>query len=192
MHKGFATIEETEKHLARFSFRESKLRQTPWFHTPAIGIGTSHSQGADPFGDSELFQRAVEYALKNGINFIDTALNYRGMKSEREIGRVLNAMVESDKTIERNSVIIATKAGIIPGDIEANLPPAKYLQEVLVKNGVIQEKDVNFTGSHNRHVMAPGYYRFAINKSREHLGVETIDIHYIHNPEISPRSREFL
>lgn len=182
MITGFATVDGTKKYLNQFCHADSLTRHTPWFSTSAIAIGTH--LGEMTKATSALYRSAITYAVKNGINFIDTALNYRGMRSERDIGSVLNSMINLDKALERESVIIATKAGIIPGDIDAGLPPPQYLNEVLIGNEIIQEKDLHIVGKY-KHVMVPDYYQFAIERSKEHLGIETIDIHYIHNPEIS-------
>jgi len=81
--------------------------------------------------DSARYQSSIEYGLLNGINFIDTAINYRGMRSERDIGVVLTKLLEKG-LIERNEFVIATKAGIIPGDIDAKLVPTNYLKTILL------------------------------------------------------------
>ncbi|MET3726534.1 aryl-alcohol dehydrogenase-like predicted oxidoreductase [Fictibacillus halophilus] len=79
--------------------------------------------------DSLSYQESIEFALFHGINFIDTALNYRGMRSERDIGSVLSKLIQKKKQIDRENIFLSTKAGIIPGDIDAQLRPDNYLQE---------------------------------------------------------------
>jgi aryl-alcohol dehydrogenase-like predicted oxidoreductase len=133
--------------------------------------------------DSELYREAIDYGLRNGINFVDTAINYRGMRSERDVGYVLTRLIE-DGVLKREEIVVSTKAGIIPGDIEAKLIPTDYLEQVLYKNGIIQKLDLNIVDTH-RHVLTPSYYEFAIGESRKHLNLETIDVYYVHNPEIS-------
>ncbi|UXH46462.1 aldo/keto reductase [Rossellomorea vietnamensis] len=130
-----------------------------------------------------LYREGIEYGLLNGLNFIDTAINYRGMRSERDVGYVLKSLIKRG-SIKRDEVIVSTKGGIIPGDIEASLVPSDFLQKVLLEGEIIQETDVNSVDTH-RHVLAPDYYQFAIDTSKKHLHLETIDIYYIHNPEIS-------
>lgn len=133
--------------------------------------------------DSALYQESIEFALCNGINFIDTALNYRGMRSERDIGAVLSKLFKEDR-IHREDIAVSTKAGIIPGDIDLHLRPEKYLEEKLITPGILQEKDLQIIESH-KHVLKPSYYDFAIEQSLKHMNLNTIDIHFIHNPEIS-------
>ncbi|MCM3731928.1 aldo/keto reductase [Fictibacillus nanhaiensis] len=154
----------------------------PWFDVSQIAIGTH--LGDMTTDDSSLYQKSIEFALKNGINFIDTALNYRGMRSERDIGIVLSKLIHAEKRIKREEVIISTKAGIIPGDIDLQIRPESYLKEKLLNKGILQEEDLQIINQH-KHVLTPSYYEFAIKQSLKHMNLDTIDIHYIHNPEIS-------
>ncbi|GGH87471.1 aryl-alcohol dehydrogenase-like predicted oxidoreductase [Pullulanibacillus pueri] len=147
-----------------------------------IAIGTH--LGEMNHEDSLKYQEALVYALTHGINFIDTALNYRGMKSERDIGVVLRHLISETGKYERSECFISTKAGIIPGDIDAGLVPKAYLQKKLIEPGIISVEDLHVVG-HQKHILTPRYYDFAIEQSRMHMGLETIDLHYIHNPELS-------
>jgi aryl-alcohol dehydrogenase-like predicted oxidoreductase len=177
--RGHANKIETLHYLNSFS---SNSRSTPWFHVSRMAMGTH--LGDMNKADSTLYQESIEFALSNGINFIDTALNYRGMRSERDIGAVLSKLIKNEKKIRREEIVISTKAGIIPGDIDLQLRPENYLKEKLIATGILQEKDLHIIDNH-KHVLKPSYYEFAIEQSLNHLNLETIDIHYIHNPEIS-------
>jgi aryl-alcohol dehydrogenase-like predicted oxidoreductase len=178
MLKGFATVSGTRKYLKEKTFSK---RETPWFDVSPIAIGTH--LGERDLEDSLLYRDAIHTAVLCGINFIDTAINYRGMRSERDIGIVLSTLVDEGK-LKREDIVVSTKAGIIPGDIEAGLVPADYLQKNLLEPGIIAESDLNIV-EHHRHVLAPSYFSFAIEQSRKHLNLDTIDIHYLHNPSIS-------
>lgn len=156
-------------------------RSTPWFDVSRIAVGTHLGEMNE--ADSALYQESIEFALCNGINFIDTALNYRGMRSERDVGVVLSKLFKEDR-MNRDDIVISTKAGIIPGDIDLQLRPENYLKEKLIAPGILQEKDLQIIDNH-KHVLKPSYYEFAIEQSLNHLNLDTIDIHYIHNPEIS-------
>lgn len=178
MINGYATAKDTSAYLDKHKIIKKNISS---FSVSPIAIGT-HLGNMDET-DSKLYQTSIEYALKNGINFIDTAINYRGMRSERDIGKVLSRLID-DGTINRGEIVISTKAGIIPGDIDAGLVPKDYLQKILLDTAIIAESDLQILG-HHRHVLAPSYYQFAIEHSKKHLRVNTIDIHYIHNPELS-------
>lgn len=147
-----------------------------------IAIGTHLGEMNEE--DSLSYQEAIEFALLNGINFIDTALNYRGMRSERDVGRVFAKLIQKEKQINRKDVFLSTKAGIIPGDIDAQLRPDLYLQEILVDRGVIQRSDLQII-NHHKHVLESSFYEFAIQQSLKHMQVNYIDVHYILNPEVS-------
>ncbi|MGM9987695.1 MAG: aldo/keto reductase [Bacillaceae bacterium] len=181
--KGFADNKETELYLRKYKYISP--RKTPWFQSSPIAIGTHLGNMTET--DSILYQDSIEYCLRNGINFIDTALNYRGMRSERDIGIVLDKLINKEGILKRNEIIISTKAGMLPGDIDAKLVPSDYLKEILLKNDIIKESDISTLG-HQKHVLSPNYYAFAIEQSRKHLNLDTIDIYYIHNPEISMHS----
>ncbi|MCR8848201.1 aldo/keto reductase [Rossellomorea sp. SC111] len=178
MISGYASLNGTSGFLSKFALAG---RESPMFCASPIALGTHLGEMKEE--DSVLYREGIEYGLLNGLNFIDTAINYRGMRSERDVGHVVKSLIKRG-LIKRDEVIVSTKGGIIPGDIEANLVPTDYLQKVLLEGGVIQKSDVNIVDTH-RHVLAPSYYRFAIDTSRKHLHLETIDIYYIHNPEIS-------
>lgn len=176
---GMARQTQTQDHLKNYQI---PARKTPWFSSSPIAIGTHLGEMTE--ADSQLYRVSLREALVSGINFIDTAINYRGMKSERDVDKALKALIHEEKALDREALIVSTKAGIIPGDIDAQLMPKDYLQKVLLEPGIIRTTDIQ-TAGHQRHVLTPSYYQFAIQKSREHLHLETIDIHYIHNPEIS-------
>ena len=178
MINGYARKEDTSAYLNK---HKVKRRDLSSFSVSPLAIGTHLGNMDDT--DSQLYQASIEHGLINGINFIDTAINYRGMRSERDIGSVISRLIDR-RTIKREEIVISTKAGIIPGDIDAELVPKDYLENMLLKPKIIHQSDLNIV-DHHRHVLAPSYYQFAIEQSKKHLGLNTIDIHYIHNPEIS-------
>lgn len=138
MITGYATLKRTNEYLDRHSISK---RQTPWFATSPVAIGTH--LGNRELSDSLLYRASIEHGLKNGINFVDTAINYRGMRSERDIGLILTKLIRIEKILTRDEVVISSKAGIIPGDVEAGLVPMDYLKHVLLDGGIITESDLN-------------------------------------------------
>lgn len=180
--KGFASLDDTREYFRKRGIQDKYLRSTDWFYTLPIAIGTHLGDFSDEH--SMLYNEAITCALENGINFIDTAVNYRGMRSERDIGNVLKHLICEKKTINREDIVISTKGGQIYGDILSGIKPIDYLEKILIPNGILERKDVNIVENH-RHTLNPSFYKTAIDLSRKNLGVETIDIHYIHNPEIS-------
>ena len=108
------------------------------------------------------YTESMSTAVAGGINFIDTSLNYRHQHSERNIGAALQARLGAG-TIARDEIVVATKAGyLVPGAAPA-LPQADLVEGM--------------------HSMAPAFLRDQLERSRTNLGIETIDIFYLHNPE---------
>src|SRR5690606_16151743 len=111
---------------------------------------------------------------------IDTAINYRAQRSERVIGQVLAQRAGSQPGGQ--TAIVCTKGGYVPLD---GTPPAnkqeyrKYLEREYIEPGLIAASDLVAGG----HCIAPSFLRNQIARSRSNLGVETIDLYYLHNPE---------
>src|SRR5947209_5884596 len=57
----------------------------------SLGIGTY--LGPDDDTTDTLYEAAVERAIVSGINVVDSAINYRGQRSERAVGRALGRLV---------------------------------------------------------------------------------------------------
>ena len=118
------------------------------------------------------------HALELGINVLDTAVNYRHQRSERAIRTALGAAIGRG-VIRRDEVVVATKGGFIPFDGSVPRDPRAYFATTYVETGIIKPGDVAKGG----HCMTPRYLRDQIDRSRANLGVETLDVYYIHNPE---------
>jgi aryl-alcohol dehydrogenase-like predicted oxidoreductase len=122
----------------------------------SLGIGTYLNASVD----------ALLAAAENGINFFDTAINYRQQQSERDIGSAL-------RQLDREEIVVCTKAGFLtPGAVP------EFLQQDDVVGGM--------------HSMSPDFLADQIDRSRANLRVETIDVFYLHNPEtqLGFRTRE--
>jgi aryl-alcohol dehydrogenase-like predicted oxidoreductase len=142
----------------------------------SIGIGTYLGE-ADAATDA-LYRRAVGRALARGLNVVDTAVNYRGQRSERAVGAALADLIGRGD-LARDEVIVATKGGYLTRDAESPLDGRAYFVETYLRPGIVRAEDV--VGG--AHCMSPGFLRDQIERSRANLGVETIDVYYVHNPE---------
>ncbi len=105
----------------------------------SIGIGTY--LGKEDDRTDELYLDAITRAVEQGCNVIDTAINYREMKSERVVGRAVRSLTEKHPEI-REKLIVATKGGFIPGDIESGEEPSEFFQNRFLKKGILTEEDV--------------------------------------------------
>lgn len=191
MIKGHATLAATTEYFKRNHINKELVISGSNYLVSKMGLGTYLGNFSSEH--SEMYKAAIKYALKHGMNYIDTAINYRGMNAEREIGEVVTKMIDSGE-IKREECIISSKAGIIPGDASVMIKPVDYLEDFFIKPGILKKEDV-YMYENLRLTMNVNYFNYALNLSREHLNLDVIDIHYIHEPELSISvlgEREFL
>ena len=184
MITGSASSEGTARYRDRFP----KLRDAGHFRRPqgvpgagelwlsSIGLGTYLGEPT-PQVDAQ-YREALATALGSGINLLDTAINYRHQRSERAIGAVLKDLIENGQ-LRRDEVLVCTKAGFLAfdGDLPADM--RGYFMREYVQTGILDPQQV----AGGSHCMSPRYLGDQIDRSRRNLGLETIDVFYIHNPE---------
>jgi len=141
-----------------------------------LGLGTY--LGPEDGATDVLYQDAIVRALQLGVNVLDTAVNYRHQRSERAIRTALGTAL-SRGVIQRDEVIVATKGGFIPFDGAVPRDPRAYFAATYVETGIIKPGEV----AKGAHCMAPRFLRDQIDRSRANLGLETLDVYYVHNPE---------
>jgi aryl-alcohol dehydrogenase-like predicted oxidoreductase len=163
-------MQATAEATARYAAGHTEFRDRGFFRTvrglqvSSLGIGT-YLGGADEATD-RAYMDALIAAGEGGINFFDCAINYRHQRSERSIGAAL-------RHLEREQIVVCTKAGFLtPGAVPDSLPPADVVGRM--------------------HSMAPDFLEDQIARSRANMGVDTIDVFYLHNPEtqLGFRTRE--
>jgi aryl-alcohol dehydrogenase-like predicted oxidoreductase len=133
--------------------------------------------------DSPAYREAAAEALAVGINLFDTAINYRHQASERDIGAAIGAAISSG-TLARDEVIVSTKGGFLPLDFEDGLDnPRGYLAREFLTSGLCPPGEV-VAGCQ---CLAPAYLSDQLDRSRRNLGLETIDVYFLHNPELQLR-----
>ncbi len=132
--------------------------------------------------DSKKYIDAISYALTNGITAIDGAINYRGMCSEKDEGIAIRILMEKGM-LKREDFCIASKAGLLFGDARAGMNPKRYLTEILEPKGISLNDFHEYHGLYQ--TLKPAFFEVALEKTLVNLGLETLDIHYIHIPEIT-------
>src|SRR3989442_13118189 len=75
--------------------------------------------------------------------------------------------------------MVATKGGYIPFDGAVPRDARAWFTQTYLDTGIVRPGQV-VGGSH---CMTPRYLADQIERSRVNLGLETIDIYYVHNPE---------
>ena len=112
---GSATLEGTTRYRQRFqdTAAPNHFREAQHLHLSSIGIGT-YLGDADENTDAK-YTDAVVRAVELGANVIDTAANYRFQRSERSIGKALNALI-NEQRFARDEIVVCTKGGYLPFD----------------------------------------------------------------------------
>jgi aryl-alcohol dehydrogenase-like predicted oxidoreductase len=178
MLAGHATPESTSRYAQRFTGRvpaEHFRELAGGLRVSTIGLGTY--LGREDDATDGLYRKAIARVLERGVNVLDTAVNYRHQRSERIIGAAVADAVGRG-ALRRDEIVVATKGGFIPFDAEIPADPGGYVQATYVRPGIIQPGDV--VGSH---CITPRYLRDQLDRSRANLGLETVDVYYVHNPE---------
>src|SRR5262249_16688999 len=85
----------------------------------------------------------------------------------------------NSKIVRRDEVFVCTKAGYLSFDENLPADPRAYFLREYIESGVIDPKEL--VGG--MHCIAPAYLRNQVERSRQNLGLETIDLFYLHNPE---------
>jgi aryl-alcohol dehydrogenase-like predicted oxidoreductase len=184
MITGFATAEGTARYRDRFP----ELNRAGHFHRPAgvpgaselwlssLGLGTYLGE-TDGSADAA-YTEAIMQSLRSGINVLDTAINYRHQRSERNIGNALEQVITGGM-LQRDEVLVCTKAGYLCFDGDAPNDPRGYFIDEYINKGIMRPTEI----AGGMHCMAPAYLENQLERSRTNLKLETIDVFYLHNPE---------
>ena len=173
-----ATPEGTARYRQRFTDRlaPTHFRVQHGLVLSSIGIGTYLGNADDATDNS--YTRSVVRAVELGVNVIDSAANYRFQRSERSIGKALQILA-NDHGIAREELVICTKGGYLPFDGAPPRNVREYVEETFVKPGIASFDDI-VAGSH---CMTPSYLQSQLEQSLRNMGIECVDVYYIHNPE---------
>ena len=178
--RGYSTTEGTKKYVD-YAIQDkgkpaSHFRIFDGLYLSSIGIGTY--LGEMTAEDDKAVENAVYQSVKSGaVNVIDTAINYRAMRSEKSIGRGLSRLI-NDGLISRDQVFICTKNGYITNDGDyPTIDVMEYVQKMYIATGIIKSDDI----SSGYNVLNPGYIERCIDKSLLNMHLATIDLVYVHN-----------
>lgn len=176
---GFATAGGTRKFMesaTKNGIAGSHFRSFDNLNLSSLGMGTYLGQITAE--DDRDLENAIYESVKSGaMNVIDTAINYRSMKSEKNIGQAIKRLID-DKIISRDQVFISTKNGYITNDGDyPSIDVLEYMQKMFISQGIIDSKDI----SSGYNVLNPKYIRKCIDKSLTNMQLDTIDLVYVHN-----------
>src|SRR3984885_13079167 len=173
----FATQNGTKKYTVRFAGRaaEGHFREQQGLWLSSLGIGTY--LGEPDERTDQAYTDAIVEAVESGVNVVDSAINYRFQRSERSAGAALAELAR--RGYAREELVICTKGGFLTPDGDMPADAGEYFNREYVETGILREGDVA-AGCHS---MAPKFIADQLDRSRRNLGVDTIDVYYLHNPE---------
>jgi aryl-alcohol dehydrogenase-like predicted oxidoreductase len=183
MLAGHATAAGTERYRTRVTTKLASdfLRPLAPAGVLVSSIGLGSYLGECDDADDIRYADTAHHAIATGINLLDSAINYRCQRSERAFGKALSRAVRME-TASRDELVVCTKGGYIP--LEGTQPARREDYQAYVKSeyldaGIMRAEDVVAGG----HCLTPSFLANQVERSRTNLGVETIDLYYLHNPE---------
>jgi aryl-alcohol dehydrogenase-like predicted oxidoreductase len=175
---GCATAQGTLRYAARFQGRAAAghFRDVQaGLVLSSIGIGTY--LGEPDEATDKGYANAVVAAVEGGINVVDSAINYRLQRSERSVGAALRELAA--KGFPRDEIIVCTKAGFLTPDGEMPDDANEYFAREYIEPGIFRPEDI----AAGCHCMTPRYLADQLERSRRNMGVDCVDVFYLHNPE---------
>ena len=172
-----ATPESMQRYAERFRGRAATghFREAQNLTLSSLGIGTYLGQPDDKTDAG--YTASVVAAVENGINVIDAAINYRFQRSERSIGAALQQLFQ--KGFTREELFLCTKGGFLTPDKSMPEDANEYFFREYIQPGILAPNDI-VAGSH---CMTPRFLENQLGRSLRNLGVDCIDVYYLHNPE---------
>lgn len=160
---GRATAEGTERRAGgRPGYRAPGMTGLT---VSAVGFGGYRTGRSDP-----AHRAALRAALESGVNLVDTSSNYVLGDSERLVGEVL-----AEGTIARDEVVVVTKIGYLQG-------PNLELAQAREAAGQPFPEVVKYADG-VWHCISPELLDDQLGRALDRLGLETIDVLLLHNPE---------
>jgi len=174
---GHATSQGTAAYASRMMARDGESNfvhafttlGTTGLTTTRIGFGTYRVD----LRNAE-YRDALKKALRTSCNLIDTSTNYMDGDSERLVGSVLAELATSGE-IRRDELIVVSKIGYVQGE---NLK----LAESRETSGRPYPEVVKY-GDGIWHCIHPEFLADQLMLSLDRLGLATLDLCLLHNPE---------
>jgi len=154
---------------------DGHFRQVQELALSSLGIGTYLGKPNDSTDSG--YAAAIVAAVESGINVMDTAINYRLQRSERSVGTALKVL--SHKGFTRDEIVVCTKGGYLTPDGSMPEDANRYFFDEYIHKGIFTAKDI----AAGCHCLAPRFLQNQLARSLKNLGIECVDIYYLHNPE---------
>jgi len=173
-----ATVSGTQEYFRKVPISLSKQKKIDGLAVSALGAGT-YLGLSDDATDEQYLKILVEAGL-GGVNIFDTAVNYRGQRSERILGKALKAL--DGRGFPRSSFVVGTKGGFFPCE---GSPESfdEYVRVHFLDTGIVAAQEI----AAGIHCMSPAFLETQIETSLGNLQIECIDQYFLHNPEVQLR-----
>jgi hypothetical protein len=165
---GAATDEGTRAATARLAGGATTLGSTG-LHCSRLGFGGYRVDDETPE-----HRAALEMALLEGCNLVDTSTNYTDGDSERLFGEVLADLAGRGR-LAREAVVVVSKIGYLQGT-----------NHTLARQRAAEGRpfpEVVEYGDGIWHCIHPEFLEDQLGRSLDRLGLETLDVCLLHNPE---------
>ncbi len=174
--QGQATSEGTNRYCKRLcaGVPAEHFRKVSDLSIGSIGIGTYLGQDDDE--TDALVIDALVAAVRGGVNLIDTAINYRFERAECAVGKALRRLVDSGAAA-RDELVVCSKGGYLP----CRDDPAAWFEHEYIRGKDFGIKKSDLAGG--THCLHPAYIYDQLERSLANLGLECLDVYYLHNPE---------
>lgn len=174
--RGHATVAGTARYAARAQgIPRSHFRDFRELTFSSLGVGT-YLGNPDAETDRSVEEALVHSVASGAVNVVDTAINYRHQKAERSVGRALRRLIQENR-ITRDEIFLCTKNGYLAPDGDAPVPPAEWIRQELVATRSLDPKEI----VDGAHAMSVSFLRDQLARSLHNLGVEAVDLLYLHN-----------
>lgn len=171
---GLATVTGTQSYRDRQSDCSTEhFREANGLVISSIGLGT-YLGSPDDKTDAQVTEAVVQ-AVQQGINLIDTAINYRYQHGERSVGAGIQQLINQG-IVSREEIVVCTKGGFIP-----HPDRAQWFRKTYLESSDFNLQPEDFVAQ--CHCMHPAYLRDQLDRSLSNLGLASVDIYYVHNPE---------
>lgn len=177
---GRATAQGTARYAGRFAQLPGHFRRPDQLQLSSIGMGTRPGEAGG--ADDLAYRSAADLALELGVNVFDTSISYRLQHSERNLGAALRRAFREGK-VARDEIVVISKGGYLTVDARmarTRGDAERYLISSYVDTGLVKVDEL-VNGSHS---LDPRFIRDQIERSRRNLGLATIDVYCIEDPEL--------
>jgi len=163
--KGWATQAGTDKYYRMSQYGEVEgldvhhenfrgLFHNEMLKLSTIGIGTYMGDTSD-IDDFNMYNAIKTSVLSGGVNHIDTAPNYRYMRSEKTVGKILTVL-DNKYGITRDQLFVGSKGGYVPEDATELISQREMITKMVREVGVPEDSIVKESG----HCMHPKFLEY--------------------------------